>query len=229
LLILGLKLFWAQRSSQNTKLSLTFFLYFFLSPLLLIWFFSFFIPVLQPKRVLFLLPAFYIFISQLIIEAKGRLLSLAKILFFALFAIHLFALVSYWLQPKLQRENWRSLVEEVELAYGRGRSVAVFSFSAPFAPWVYYSENWIDTFATESYYLPAEEDLANKVKTLTDYEYVLLFDYLRDLTDPNDQLPKLIQDLGFENIGVLDYPNIGFVRMYSKESVMAYENRLRCQ
>jgi len=229
LLILGLKLFCAQHSSKNTKLSLTFFLYFFLSPLLLIWFFSFFIPVLQPKRVLFLLPAFYIFISQLIIEAKGRLLGLAKILFFAIFAIHLFALVSYWLQPKLQRENWRSLVEEVELAYGRGKSVAIFSFSAPFAPWVYYSEGWIDTFATESYYLPAEADLPNKVKTLTDYEYVLLFDYLRDLTDPNDQLPKLIQDLGFENIGVLDYPNIGFVRMYSKESVMAYENRLRCQ
>ena len=229
LLVLVTKLFYDQRSNKNTQTALTFALYFFLAPLLLIWVFSFFIPVLQPKRVLFLLPAFFIFISHLIIEAKGRLMVLAKILFFSLFAIHLFALVSYWLQPKLQRENWRSLVEEVELAYGRGKSVAVFSFSAPFAPWVYYSEGWIDAFATQSYYLPAETDLANRLKTLSDYEYVLLFDYLRDLTDPNDQLPKLIQDLGFENIGVLDYPNIGFVRMYSKESVMAYENRLGCQ
>lgn len=231
LLVFGLiaYLLYRQRSQKETQRVLTFFIYFFLTPLLLIWIFSFFIPVLQPKRVLFLLPAFFIFISHLLVYAKKNLQVLAQILLLSIFAIHLLALINYWFKPELQRENWRSLVAEMEEDYGLGQSVAVFSFSAPFAPFEYYSQGWLDTFATQSLYLPTESDLANRVKVLTDYDYVLLFDYLRDLTDPADQLPAFIQDLGFREIGVYDYPNIGFVRIYTKESLRAYENRLRCQ
>jgi len=217
------------QEKRDGQIILTFTIYFFLAPLLLIWLFSFFVPVLQPKRVLFLLPAFFLLISYLLVYVQKKWQVLAQILFFTLFAIHLFTLISYWFKPSLQRENWRSLITTMEEDYGLGQSVAVFSFSAPFAPFEYYSQGWLDTFATGSFYLPAESDLANRVKVLTDYDYVLLFDYLRDLTDPNDQLPKLILDLGFKEIGVFDYPNIGFVRIYTKESLRAYENRLRCQ
>ncbi len=228
-------LFYQQRAKQSLQEKkdnntvLTFTLYFFLAPLLLIWLFSFLVPVLQPKRVLFLLPAFFIFISHLLVSAKKQWQTLAQLLFITLFAIHLFTLISYWFKPQLQRENWRSLVTEIEDDFGLGKSVAVFSFTAPFAPFEYYSQNWLDSYATGSFYLPAESDLANRLKVLADYDYVLLFDYLRDLTDPNDQLPALIQDLGFTEIGVYDYPNIGFVRIYTKESLRAYENRLGCQ
>ena len=107
--------------------------------------------------------------------------------------------------------------------------MAVFSFSAPFAPFEYYNQDRLATLATNSLYLPAESDLANRFKVLADYDYVLLFDYLRDLTDPENQLPSLIKDLAFAEIGIFDYPNIGFVRIYAKESVTAYESGLRCQ
>ncbi|MFA6814655.1 MAG: hypothetical protein GX943_01635 [Candidatus Pacebacteria bacterium] len=231
LLIFGLiaYLIYQQRSQKETQQALTFFTFFFLAPLLFIWLFSFFIPVLQPKRVLFLLPAFFILISHLIVYAKKNWQILAQILLLSIFAIHLFALTNYWLKPQLQRENWRTLVGEIEQSFGLGKSVAVFSFSAPFAPFEYYQEDYLATFATGSFYLPNESDLPNKIKVLADYDYVLLFDYLRDLTDPQDQLPSLIKDLGFAEIGVYDYPNIGFVRIYTKESLRAYENRLRCQ
>jgi len=221
-------LLYQQRTAKDSKPVLTFALYFFLAPLLLIWLFSFLVPVLQPKRVLFLLPAFFICISYLIVYTQKQWQTLARLLFIILFAIHLFSLLAYWTKPELQRENWRSLVAVMEADFAAKQAVAVFSFDAPFAPFVYYSHHQLATFATGSFYLPAETDLANQVKSLADYQVVLLFDYLRDLSDPNDQLPALIQDLGFRQAGVYDYPNIGFVRIYTKNRV-AYEYRLRCQ
>ena len=231
LLIFGLLayLLFQQRKLKSTKQSVIFFIYFFLAPLLIMWLFSFFIPVLQPKRVLFLMPAFFILISQTVLYAQKKHQPLALLLLFSLFAIHLYALISYWYKPALQRENWRGLVQRIEYNFPSQNAVAVFSFSAPFAPFAYYTDNKFPTFATQSLYLPAETDLANKIKVISDYDYVLLFDYLRDLTDPQDQLPALIKDLSFAEIGLIDYPNIGFVRMYSKESITAYEGGSRCQ
>lgn len=231
LLIFGLLayLLFQQRKLKSTKQSLIFFIYFFLAPLLIMWLFSFFIPLLQPKRVLFLMPAFFILISQAVLYAQKKHQSLALLLLISLFAIHFYALITYWYKPSLQRENWRGLVQQIEYNFPSQNAVAVFSFSAPFAPFAYYTENKFPTFATQSFYLPAETDLANKIKVISDYDYVLLFDYLRDLTDPQDQLPALIKDLAFAEIGLIDYPNIGFVRMYSKESITAYEGGSRCQ
>ena len=226
---LALALYFQQRSLPSTKQALRFFNCFFLAPLLFIWLFSFMIPVLQPKRVLFLLPAFFIFLSVIINQAKNTSRYLAKALFVLIFAIHLLALTSYWSSASLQREDWRALVTEMEYNFGASRSVVVFSFTGPFAPYSYYSQGVLDTFSTDSFYLPNEADLANRLKVLADYDYVLLFDYLRDLTDPENQLPVLIGNLAFEEIGVFDYPNIGFVRIYTKGALRAYENRPRCQ
>lgn len=231
LLIFGLLVYllFQQRKLKSTKQGLIFFGYFFLAPLLIIWLFSFFIPVLQPKRVLFFMPAFFILISQAVSFAQKKHQPLALLLLFSLFAIHLYALLNYWYKPALQRENWRGLVQRIEYNFPSQDALAVFSFSAPFAPFAYYTENKFPTFATQSLYLPAETDLANKIKVISDYNFVLLFDYLRDLTDPQNQLPALIKDLSFAEIGLIDYPNIGFVRMYSKESITAYEGGSRCQ
>jgi hypothetical protein len=55
-----------------------------------------------------------------------------------------------------------------------------------------------------------------KLRTITNYRYVLVFDYLRDLTDPTNALEPAIESLGFTGRGVMDYPNIGFVRIYSQ-------------
>ena len=59
-------------------------------------------------------------------------------------------------------------------------------------------------------------DLNGQLKSITDYQYVLIFDYLRDLTDPSHRLEETVESLGFTGRGVLDYPGIGFVRIYSK-------------
>lgn len=226
LIIVGLVYLLAknQRSRANSRTSWQFLAYFFCLPLLLAWLVSFFVPVLQPKRVLFLLPALMLFFSQLILDISSKKKALAGLLFVLIFGLNLFALTSYWYQPKLQRENWRSLVKQIESSFGHKKAVALFGFDAPFAPWNYYASGSVDSLASGSFYLNSNQDLAEQFKNLADYDYILLFDYLRDLTDPNDQLIKIIKDLGFVEAGLIDYPNIGFVRIYSQESNLAYAN-----
>jgi hypothetical protein len=202
---------------KNKKL--IFFFYLLFLPLIISWLVSFFVPVLQAKRVLFLLPLFALLEALLINSYQKIHPYLAKILLFAIILINLTSTLAYWRKPNLQRENWRSLSTEISEKFPQESTALVFSFNAPFAPWVFYDQNNFKTFSTGVYYANNLKNPAEVFKNLADYRYVLIFDYLRDLTDPDDIVLKTIQDLGFKPAGVLDYPNIGFVRIYSQNSV----------
>jgi hypothetical protein len=80
-----------------------------------------------------------------------------------LFAMHLFSLLGYWTKPELQRENGARCRSDGS-RFCCKTSGGSFFFDAPFAPFVYYSHHQLATFATGSFYLPAETDLANQVK-----------------------------------------------------------------
>jgi len=123
--------------------------------------------------------------------------------------------LAYWSKPQLQRENWRGLSQEIAQKFSPKQTAVVFSFTDAFAPWQFYDQAGFPTVSTGVYYLKQLSDPEAQLKTLTNYHYLLVFDYLRDLTDPDDLLLKIVQDLGFQEIGVLDYPQIGFVRIYS--------------
>jgi len=69
-------------------------------------------------------------------------------------------------------------------------------------------------YATKQLLISKVPDLANDLKIASNYEVVLVFDYLRDLTDPNKRVESILMELGFKEAGVLDYPNIGFVRVF---------------
>ncbi len=204
---------------KNKNKKLKFFFYLLFLPLLISWLISFFVPVLQAKRVLFLLPLFALFEALLIKTYEKAHPYLAKILLFAIIFINLSSTWAYWKKPNLQRENWRSLSMEISKKFPKESTAVVFSFNAPFAPWVFYDQNNFKTFSTGVYYANKLENPAELFKNLSDYRYVLIFDYLRDLTDPDDIILKTVQDLGFTPAGVLDYPNIGFVRIYARSSV----------
>lgn len=198
---------------RNEQLS--FFLYLLVLPLLASWLVSFFIPVLQAKRVLYLLPIFALLEACLIVTYQKFHPNLSRIFLSSILIINIFSTLAYWQKPNLQRENWRSLTKEIESKFPKTETALLFSFDAPFAPWIFYERNEIKTFSTGAFYVNDLEDPAQLLKELRNYRYVLVFDYLRDLTDPNDILLKTVKDLGFSEAGVLDYPNIGFVRIYS--------------
>ncbi|MCD8546201.1 hypothetical protein LRY64_02470 [Candidatus Woesebacteria bacterium] len=66
-------------------------------------------------------------------------------------------------------------------------------------------------------YAEVEETLMG----VQNYEYVLVFDYLRDLTDPDRKIEFVLSEWGYEEIGAITYPNIGPVRMWVRQQLFA--------
>ena len=207
-------------SLRKKQKNLSFFFCILFLPLLLSWLVSFFVPVLQAKRVLFLLPIFALLEAFLIDIYHKQKPHLVRILVTSVIIINLFTTFAYWIKPNLQRENWRALSQEISAKFSKTSTAVVFSFAHPFAPWEFYDQEGFKTFSSGVYYLNNLENPAETFKGLSDYSYVLVFDYLRDLTDPDDILLKTVRDLGFKEVGVLDYPNIGFVRIYTLDNII---------
>jgi hypothetical protein len=203
--------------SSRPSLLLLFFI-----PLIIVWLVSFFVPVIRPKRVLYLLPFFYLLISAPLANKKvPQQIALAPVAL--LLIINLYGVWQYWTQPQLQRENWRALKNEVIELLPEKETIALFSFNEPFAPWRWYQPKAMASLSTGERHIDRVEDLSNTFKPINDYQYVLVFDYLRDLTDPNDRLLEVVENYGFEGRGVIDYPNLGFVRIYSRpENALGY-------
>ena len=111
------------------------------------WLFSFWTPVLSPKRVLFLLPVLYLIIGQ---GVRPRPVA-TLLLFVSLLGLNGYGLSQYWQRPQLQRENWRAAVADLESRYRADNTVVVFGFDSPFAPWVWYQQENLPTVSTGLY------------------------------------------------------------------------------
>ncbi len=192
------------------------------------WIISFWIPIIQPKRVLYVQPLVYIFISALITQTwtlkKASLKIIGVILFIILFSLNIFSSYQYYTQKSLQRENWRELVNFTKARFPNDKSIFVFGFDEPFAPWRLYAQDHFKTLSIAKMTPNDQDEVQDLLKPIYDYEFVLLFDYLRDLTDPNDQIIHAIESYGYEEIEMIDFENIGFLRVYikDKELLMSY-------
>ena len=89
------------------------------------------------------------------------------------------------------------------------------SFDGAFAPWRWYEPEY-PTLVTGERHVNNVADLTEILKPTFDKKYVLVFDYLRTLTDPEDKILTTLTDFGFVGQGVIDYPGIGFVRIYTR-------------
>lgn len=189
----------------------------FLIPLVTSWIISFWIPVVQPKRVLYLLPFWFLFFSWVVVKTKLRTIALG--LFGFLLFLNLLSTVQYWFNPQYQRENWRSAYYTIAERYDADKTIAVFAFPEPFAPWRWYDYAQYPTLSTGTLHISQVEDLREHLKPMTHYEFVVVFEYLSDLSDPQRQLLQEIEAYGYVPIDLLEYPNLGFVRIYAKKGV----------
>ena len=222
-----LVLFWKLINNKKEKDQKLFFYLILFLPLITAWLISFLVPVLRAKRVLFLLPIFSLLEAYLISVNQKKHKNLSEILLTSILVINIASTLAYWKNPLLQRENWRALVTEVEEKFPPNKTIIIFSFKEPYAPWRWYESGEIDALASGTYYFAELENPQNYFKVVSDYDYVLVPDYLRDLTDPDDQILATLRNLGFEEIGAIDYPNIGFTRIYVKKSAnLALESDL---
>ena len=54
------------------------------------------------------------------------------------------------------------------------------------------------------------------MKRVVGFRRVLVFDYLRDLTDPNRNIEKWLETHDYQGVASLDTKNIGFIRVYER-------------
>jgi mannosyltransferase len=194
-------------------------------PITLAWVISFWVPVIQPKRVLFALPALSLFFAWLITTWSAKQpnklsTTVASTLAVVLFSVQLFSSISYYIQPKYQREDWRGMHALITEKYGKGDAVVIFAFPAPFASWEWYNRTeQFPTQATGSFVLSFDATNPDRVrlKKLAEYNYVLVFDYLRDLTDPQHLIEQDLVRYGFEEVDrITPTTQVGIVHVYAR-------------
>lgn len=186
------------------------FLYWGILPLLVAWAVSFVVPVIQPKRVLFILPALYALIAISVQKFRYR-----AAFFTCICALQLICVLTYWSNPILHREDWKNLVRSIDSEMNVS-SVALFSFKEPFAPWQWYQTGSVRTISTGMVYIDTNTNMSSVSSQLNSVSRVYLFDYLRDLTDPAHVLEKTLTQAGFQEQGKIDGKAIGFVRIFAR-------------
>ena len=232
------KVLFSSRFAANKQFVLQITVFWLLIPFLSAWLISFFVPVIQPKRILFLLPGFYLIIamilSPLLMQAKTAWQqhqffskNLVPAFFFCLlFFLNLTSTIAYWRTPALQRENWRSLWLEIDQKYS-DRTPKLFVFSAPFASWVWYDQQLSKFSLVNDFSLTnqnaAGAELAKFLVNNASQNYtatkLIYFDYMTDLTDPNSLVKAELSQHGYLPTDLLDYPQIGYIRVFEKTEI----------
>jgi hypothetical protein len=218
-------------------------------PLVLASVLTLWLPILQPKRVLFLWPAWSLGVAWLMVRQYAHFAPqlraelhrpMAKLLrslllkrthetsayrrnwtwqlavsLLVLFCwIHVWGMTQYLRDAQLQREDWRGLVTELTQKYPKELSVAVFAFDAPFAPWRWYADPQYPTVAFSQ--LNITPAVLPALKSALDARYILVFEYLQDLSDPQRLIQQRLSELGYHEIDRLGRPGIGVVHVYTR-------------
>lgn len=185
-------------------------LVFFLVPFVAALFVNLFIPVVAPQRLIFLLPLFVIILSLFLENAskKIKLAGIAIIVFTSTIGLW-----QYYSNPYIQREDWKSAVSFIQDSQTKDSAV-FFAFPSPFAPYIWYYKGNIPSFGLAKDFRVQEDDFRRVSDSIKDKNKLFYFQYLSSLTDPSSKIPTYIQEKGFIEKGVKDFPGVGFVSVY---------------
>lgn len=185
----------------------------FFSSLFMAFFVSFVLPVIDPKRLIFILPFFILIIVSGVEKLKPISRKLVLLVVMVVFSYGLF---QYFTNPRFQRENWKEATAFVETK-GDGNQLVLFSFPEPFAPYLWYQkQNLGYGVAKRIVLLP--EDLVKLKSIIKNRKRIYLFTYLMELTDPVNKIKSTLEAEGFVKTDTYDFSGVGFVEQYDKAS-----------
>jgi uncharacterized membrane protein len=176
------------------------------------------VPIMAPKRVLFLLPMLLILVALAARHARW----LGKITLVTWLLWNIVGLGRYWTDPATQREDWRSVIKVIETKFAVNDSLVIFAFDEPFAPWRWYQTQSLPTLSTGLAPLSSVDQFQSHWPQSAPIRYVILFDYLRDLTDPHHVIDSALVQNGYNELGTWSYPNLGQVHIYQQRNVFAW-------
>jgi hypothetical protein len=179
-------------------------------PVILAWFVSLAIPVIEPKRLLFVLPAWFLLLASGYNTRIRHKLALGMLI-----GGQLLALAGYWAYPQNQRENWKDAIWQIESKADEDSGI-VFAFNAPFAPFVWYESRSLTTFTLPSN-TPVDLNTVNiYFEPVLVHDQVFVFEYLMDLTDPQRHIFSWLGSQDFQKARAFQYPVLGEISVWTK-------------
>jgi mannosyltransferase len=185
----------------------------FIIPPILAFLFSFIIPVFSYFRFIFILPAFYILLS-LGVEKISKKMKWAII--GLILIIQIGFSFTYLLNSQFHREDWKSTVRLMGGTSSNDFAV-LFKNSEIVAPFSYYSKGmYLSIPAQKTIPAKEKEDIVDLKSALSNKKRVYLFDYLKDITDPQDLVSSKLKEEGYKNTATYDFRGVGFIYLYEK-------------
>lgn len=190
-------------------------LWFFVAvPILLSFAISFFLPIFSYFRLIFVLPALYILLASAICnlnwsKPKNFMLTL-------MLMINLFSTAIYFFNPKFQREDWKSATAFAAQKSNKD-TIVLFESNFTIPTFDIYNKENIKAHGALDSFSPDEEKVKENVSNLTsNYQTVLLFQYLAPISDPQGYVFNSLINNNFRNVETKDFRGVGFVYVFER-------------
>ena len=186
-----------------------------ITPLVLSFTVSLFLPAFAYFRFLYIYPAFTILISLGFEKIKPK--NLSKVILISIITLNLVSLSAYYTDKNQQREEWRQAVSHIE-SMPKANAIAIFEFPEPFAPYEWYENGIIQSAGATNSISASETETTNKTNSLIkDKTTIYHFEYLKDVSDPNNYVIKAISSQGFsETAKTSEFIGVGAITTYEK-------------
>lgn len=201
------------------------FLWWGIAPVLATWIFSFILPVIQAKRVLFSFPVWSLLLAYLIAIGfrQTKLRRYAVALCILILTIQISATTLSFIGVKYQREPWREVIQQIERQYDPSDTAVVFGFTHEFSPWAWYATEDFPIYVSGGATVTSTDQLDSRLKFSLDQPRVLIFDYLLDVTDPHRFIHQWYRQYNYQPVGTINGANLGFVRVYEQGGLFAQQ------
>jgi mannosyltransferase len=181
----------------------TFLRYWFWLPIIASILISFKIPQTQPFRLLFTLPALLLMFTQAVAKFPKFFLTI-------FIYISLVGNITYYTRPRLQREQWRQAIEFLSAR----NAVTILKFSDNFAPIAWYKPD-LKTIPAVSTFPSNYDSVSNNLAMQTLPNEVFVMDYLMELTDPQNNVSKSLEKLGYQLGNEYNFEGVGIIHQFT--------------
>lgn len=178
----------------------------FLVPLIGSLLISLVIPVNQPFRLLFILPAFYSLIALGILDS----MRLKYPLLILMVLISITGLGFYFTQSRFQREDWRGATRFINQNIGQG--VVLFVWPEPFPPYTWYQGS--SRYIALAELFPVDYAQVDAKIEMNRPDNFYLFEYLTGLSDPGGVTQGWLESHRYQIEKIYNFEGLGFVVQY---------------
>lgn len=206
LTILGIIFYKALSSKRDTKIIMLW----LILPVLFTFLISFFIPMFQPFRLLFVLPAFYIILAVGIYELRR----FKNLFLFLILLISLGGLLIYNTNQTFWREDWRGAINFLRQNVKDENSL-VLAWTEAFPPVVWYG-NDLNAIGAVNEFPGQKDQIFTKLNKITSSD-IYFFEYLQALTDPNKYIQLWLQENNYALKATYNFNGVGFIYLYQKQ------------